>query len=141
MLYCETQGFLGAFYIVLSHIHMLLTHCLPCELQSRFSRLFEFRNSRLCMPCVSYVVLNAFYFRWMCYLDEVHRTSTKYGFSVSEFIGLVDAFFGALGTCSIFSVVQYLVLPRYIIGTKRKESCAAPKGLRPQHPPRCGTTS
>lgn len=40
-------------------------------------------------------------------------TSTKYRASVSEYLGLTQAFFGALGTGSILSVGQYVVLQHY----------------------------
>lgn len=45
---------------------------------------------------------------------SVHRTNSKYWFSGTEFPALVSAFFGANGTGSTFSMVQYLVLLRYL---------------------------
>ena len=44
---------------------------------------------------------------------STYRSSTKYWISVCELMGLVAAFFGAVGTGSMFSVVQYLVWLRY----------------------------
>ena len=49
------------------------------------------------------------YHQWM------YRTSTKYWFSEFEFSGLVDAFFGAVGTGSIFSVDRHFVPLRYSV--------------------------
>lgn len=45
-------------------------------------------------------------------VEQRYRTSTKYWFSVSEFSGLVCEVIGAVGTGSIFSVAQYVVMLR-----------------------------
>lgn len=49
-----------------------------------------------------------------------YRTSTKHGFSVSEFLALFGIFFGAVGASSTSNVVQHFVLPRYTVGARRE---------------------
>lgn len=48
----------------------------------------------------------------------VYRSSTKYWFSVSDFLGIFAAFFRAIGTGSMFRVVQCIVRLWYHIGAR-----------------------